>query len=187
MILEAHIAVELRPRVDVLWPVSGVQHVRYPQIGQQGLLLGRGAATENGGQKLNSLLLHNDVLCEMAAYLSQWDSLKVNSELCYLCVPHMKHQDQSANQNVPRHSTWCHARIIKPCRGGNVLPFAKTSTTSKYALLKVVGRLMSVLQSNGGEKLSGPCGIFGRNCHGTLLASVCCKVFMRHPPSVSMC
>lgn len=47
VILEAHVAVELRPRVNVLRPVGGVQHVRYPQIGQQGLLLGRGAATEN--------------------------------------------------------------------------------------------------------------------------------------------
>lgn len=47
VILEAHIAVELRSRVNVLWPVGGIQHVRYPQIGQQGLLLGRGAATKN--------------------------------------------------------------------------------------------------------------------------------------------
>lgn len=48
VILEAHVAVELRPRVDVLRPVGCVQHVRYPQIGQQGLLLCSGAATENG-------------------------------------------------------------------------------------------------------------------------------------------
>lgn len=47
VILQAHIAVELRPRINVLWSVSGVQHMCYPQIGQQGLLLGSGTATEN--------------------------------------------------------------------------------------------------------------------------------------------
>lgn len=40
VIVDAGIAVELWPRVDALGAVGGVQHMRYPQIHQPGLVLG---------------------------------------------------------------------------------------------------------------------------------------------------
>lgn len=57
VVLEAHVTVELQPSVDVLRPVGGVQHVRYPQIDQQGFLLGCGAATENRIREMPVYLL----------------------------------------------------------------------------------------------------------------------------------
>lgn len=87
VILEAHVAVELRPRVDVLRPVGCVQHVRYPQIGQQGLLLCRGAATENRisgtsscGSLLRLPLCYRPPGSKMAAQSFQWNFEKVNFE-----------------------------------------------------------------------------------------------------------
>lgn len=49
VILDAGAAVELWPRVDVLRAVGGVQHVRDPQIGERGLILGREPVEKEGG------------------------------------------------------------------------------------------------------------------------------------------
>lgn len=55
VILDAGAAVELWPRVDVLGAMGGVQHMRYPQTCERGLILGREPVKNEGGGGLGAV------------------------------------------------------------------------------------------------------------------------------------